>query len=94
MKDIYLRFSDEKEMRKQLLKSGFEDIEGSYYHPEVLVDIVGVVQVPVNPGEPETSYTPLDGYHVNLRVINDDLKLKFLKKYTVTPQSPSRIWAG
>ncbi|MCH2683514.1 hypothetical protein, partial [Leclercia adecarboxylata] len=56
MMDLYLRFADADEMRTQLIAAGFVDDEeqGGLYHPDISLDIVGVITVPaevINPGE-------------------------------------------
>lgn len=100
MKDLYLRFTDAEEMRKQLMVTGFKDDEeqGGLYHPDISLNIVGVITVPgevINPGqENETvKYTNEPGYHVNLRLINDELDLSALDGFTVNPKTPARVWA-
>ena len=100
MKDLYLRFADADEMRMQLIGTGFmvDEEQGCLYHPDINLDIVGVITVPgevINPGqENETvKYTNEPGYHVNLRVINDELDLSALDDFTVNPKTPARVWA-
>ncbi len=100
MKDLYLRFNDADEMRTQLIAVGFVDDEeqGSLYHPNISLDIVGVITVPaevINPGEENEiiKYTTEPGYHVNLRVMNDSLDLSRLNDFMVTPKTPARVWA-
>ena len=66
------------------------------------IDLVGVIYEPT--GEtltddegnewPETA--PLDGYHVNIRLLNDTMRAAVEAidaTYGVTPISPSRVWA-
>ncbi|NYU08012.1 hypothetical protein A8O28_22110 [Enterobacteriaceae bacterium CCUG 67584] len=100
MKDLYLRFNDADEMRMQLISAGFEDNEEQdiLYHPNISLDIVGVITVPaevINPGEENgiIKYTTEPGYHVNLRVMNDSLDLSGLNDFVVTPKTPARVWA-
>ncbi|MGG4731528.1 hypothetical protein [Leclercia adecarboxylata] len=100
MKDLYLRFNDAYQMRTQLIAAGFMDEEerGGLYHPDISLDIVGVIIVPVeviNPGEENEiiKYTPEPGYHVNLRVMNDSLDLSGLNDFVVKPKTPARVWA-
>ncbi|HAW7887471.1 TPA: hypothetical protein JLN09_003851 [Escherichia coli] len=100
MRDLYLRFTDANEMRMQLIAAGFVDDEeqGGLYHPDISLDIVGVITVPVeviNPGEENEiiKYTTEPGYHVNLRVMNDSLDLSGLNDFVVTPKTPARVWA-
>ena len=100
MKDLYLRFTDANEMRTQLIEAGFMDDEkqGGFYHPSVILDIVGVITAPaevINPGEENEiiKYTTEPGYHVNLRVTDDLLELASLDAFAVFPDSPYRVWA-
>lgn len=100
MRDLYLRFNDADEMRTQLIAAGFVDDEeqGGLYHPDISLDIVGVITVPaevINAGEENEviKYTTEPGYHVNLRVMNDSLDLSALNDFVVTPKTPARVWA-
>ncbi|WP_312077633.1 hypothetical protein [Leclercia sp.] len=100
MMDLYLRYADADQMRTQLIAVGFVDDEGQggLYHPDISLDIVGVITVPaevINPGEENEiiKYTTEPGYHVNLRVMNDSLDLSGLSDFVVTPKTPARVWA-
>jgi len=100
MMDLYLLFADATEMRTQLIAAGFVDDngQGGLYHPDISLDIVGVITVPaevINPGEENEiiKYTTEPGYHVNLRVMNDSLDLSGLNDFMVTPKTPARVWA-
>lgn len=100
MMDLYLRFTDANEMRTQLITAGFVDDEeqGGLYHPDISLDIIGVITVPaevINPGEENEiiKYTTEPGYHVNLRVMNDSLDLSGLNDFVVKPKTPARVWA-
>ncbi|WP_347115949.1 hypothetical protein AAHB66_09100 [Leclercia sp. S52] len=100
MKDLYLRFADADEMRTQLFAAGFvvDEEQGSLYHPEVSLDVVGVITVTTeiqNPGKENEviKYASLPGYHVNLRVTDESLVLASLDAFTVFPDSPYRVWA-
>lgn len=100
MRDLYLRFNDANQMRTQLIKAGFVDDEeqGGLYHPDISLDIVGVITVPaevINPGEENEviKYTTEPGYHVNLRVMNNSFDLSVLNDFVVTPKTPARVWA-
>ena len=66
------------------------------------IDLVGVIYEPT--GEtltddegnewPETA--PLDGWHLNIRLLNDTMRAEteaLDAQYGVTPNSPSRVWA-
>jgi len=100
MRDLYLRFNDASEMCAQLMAAGFMDDEGQggLYHPDISLDIVGVISVPaevINPGEENEviKYITEPGYHVNLRVMNDSLDLSGLNDFVVKPKTPARVWA-
>lgn len=100
MMDLYLRFPDANEMRTQLIAAGFvnDEGQGGLYHPDISLDIVGVITVPlevINPGEESEiiKYTTEPGYHVNLRVMNDSLDLSGLNDFVVKPKTPARVWA-
>ncbi|MDH0063167.1 hypothetical protein [Leclercia adecarboxylata] len=100
MRDLYLRFNDADEMCTQIIAAGFVDDEeqGGLYHPDISLDIVGVISVSaevINPGEENEiiKYTTEPGYHVNLRVMNDSLDLSGLNNFVVKPKTPARVWA-
>ncbi|WP_148569000.1 hypothetical protein [Leclercia adecarboxylata] len=100
MRDLYLRFNDADKMRTQLIAAGFVDdeVQGGLYHPDISLDIVGVITVPaevINSGEENEiiKYTTDPGYHVNLRVMNDSLDLSGLNDFVVKPKTPARVWA-
>jgi len=100
MRDLYLRFNDANQMRTQLIAAGFVDDEGQggFYHPDISLDIVGVITVPaevINPGEENEviKYTTEPGYHANLRVMNNSFDFSVLNDFVVTPKTPARVWA-
>ncbi|HCC75065.1 MAG TPA: hypothetical protein DEQ42_04980 [Shigella sp.] len=100
MKDLYLRFNDAAEMRTKLIKAGFvfDEELGSLYHPDISLDIIGIIAVPSeiqNAGEENETiqYANLPGFHVNLRVTDDSLELASLDAFAVFPDSPYRVWA-
>jgi len=94
MKDLYLRFSSDKEAQQQLIAFGFEynEEQGGLYHPDICLDMVGVIIT--STGEADSvNYVTEPGYHVNLRVVNDDLDLSSLNGFAVNPKTPARVWA-
>jgi len=100
MRDLYLRFNDADEMRTQLIGAGFmvDGGQGCLYHPDISLDVVGVITVPgeiINPGQDDEiiKYVNEPGYHANLRVMNDELDLSSLEDFIVTPKTPMRVWA-
>lgn len=94
MKDLYLRFASDGEAKQQLIAFGFQSNEeqGGLYHPVICLDVVGVIATTVGEEEP-FEYIVEPGYHVNLRVIDDELDLSRLNDFVVTPKSPARVWA-
>jgi len=100
MKDLYLRFADAAEMCTQLIELGFavDEEQGCLYHSAISLDAVGVITFTTeieNPGKEYgiIKYETLPGYHVNLRVMNDELDLSPLEKFSVNPKTPVRVWA-
>lgn len=94
MRDLYLRFADADVMRAKLIEAGFvvDEEQGGLYHPDINLDVVGVITTSIGDAE-SVEYVTEPGYHVNLRVINDDLDLSKLDGFVVTPKTPARIWA-
>jgi len=100
MRDIYLRFADADEMRTKLIEAGFvvDEEQGGLYHPDISLDVVGVITVPAeitNLGQENevVKFVAEPGYHVNLRMMKDELDLTLLVDFIVTPKSPARVWA-
>ncbi|MCZ7840648.1 hypothetical protein LRB91_17760 [Leclercia adecarboxylata] len=100
MRDLYLRFNDADQMRKQLIAAGFVDDtgQGGLYHTDISLDVVGVIAAPgeiTNPGQENEVITFINepGYHANLRVMNDELDLSPLHDFVVNPKTPARVWA-
>lgn len=93
MKDIYLRFSNEKEMREQLIKSGFNEVEGEFFLSGVFIDVVGVIYYHQHNDADNPEYIAQPGWHVNLRIIESDITFDELTPFIVEPKSPSRVWA-
>lgn len=94
MKDLYLRFADADEMRAKLIEAGFvaDEEQGGLYHPDISLDVVGVITNSIFDAE-SVEYVTEPGYHVNLRVINDDLDLSKFDGFVVSPKTPARVWA-
>ena len=94
MKDLYLRFADADEMRTQLIEAGFvaDKEQGGLYHPDISLDVVGIITTTIGDTE-SVKYVTEPGYHVNLRVINDDLDLSKLDGFVVSTKTPARVWA-
>ncbi|WP_312330236.1 hypothetical protein [Atlantibacter hermannii] len=93
MKDIYLRFSNEAEMREQLIKSGFGENEGEFFLSGVCLDVVGVIYSQQNNDADNPEYIAQPGWHVNIRIVDSSVNLPDLTHFIVEPNSPSRVWA-
>lgn len=97
MNDIYLKFPSE-EVAKATLEVAPKDPH------KVAIDVIGLIYKAtgntVVSVDPETGdsfespeMAPLDGYHVNVRVIQGDLPEVFSEFVIEPPSSPVRVWA-
>jgi hypothetical protein len=77
--DYYLKFTDEAQA-SQVLKG----YTGS-------VDVIGVIYKPTGGTDDEPVMTAIPGWHVNVRVVDEDPKALLL--FAVTPATPMRAWA-
>lgn len=94
MKDLYLRFKSRDEAILQLIRLGFDNNEeqGGLYHPDISLDLVGtIVRIPNEDAPEEIIFE--DGYHVNLRVLDDNLDISPLEEFIINPKTPIRVWA-
>jgi hypothetical protein len=66
------------------------------------IDLVGVIYEPTGEtltdaeGNEYPATAPLDGWHLNIRLLNDTMRAAVEAidaTYGVTPNSPSRVWA-
>ena len=66
------------------------------------IDVVGVIHKPTgnmltdDEGNEYPEMAPLDGWHLNIRLLNDTMREAaeaLDAAYGVTPNSPSRVWA-
>lgn len=106
MQDYYLKFANEAEAHAVLyrkegvveadLENGIESQPGYDVPLFFNIDHIGTVYKPTgkmlqtDEGEvPEMA--PLDGYHVNVRLVNEDGAA--LEAYKVEPKQPVRMWA-
>lgn len=86
MIDLFLKFKDEASAKEILYtvdsKPKFDNIDtiGTIYKPTGKIDEEG------NP-----IIASLDGWHVNVRVIDEDPTT--IKQYAVIPTVPVRVWA-
>lgn len=94
MRDLYLRFKDANEMRQRFITTGFvADEYGDLSLSGVCVDIIGNIYTTDNPDAEEPVYKAEPGWHVNLRVVNDDLDMTALDEFVIHPATPARVWA-
>jgi len=91
--DYYLKFESEAEAKAVLYR--VEGEEGNEVANYQFVDVIGTIYKPTGKmlkseeGEfPEMA--PLDGYHVNVRLLNDAPELE---PYRVFPENAVRGWA-
>lgn len=98
--DYYLRFSDKATATAILYTTHPEvvDEEGTvvaevYVTPNYAnIDTIGILYAePVSEG---ADPVPLDGWHVNVRIVVGAEDATPLVPYAVLPQHPRRIWAG
>jgi hypothetical protein len=97
----YLKFASQEEWDTKAAEAGYryEDPEtGAVYYSVSpgAIDVVGTIyndtdEVDVE-GEPVPP-TPIDGWHVNVRVRRYDTFPEVLNTYIVEPQTPSRVFA-
>lgn len=100
MTDFYLKFASEEEARSVLytvtpavLNEEGEVVTEEQVKPNYMnIDVLGVIyeRPPVDAGE---DYVPvaLDGYHVNVRVVDGE-DGNALQPFAVVPTQPRRVW--
>lgn len=86
MIDLFLKFTSEAQANSVLYKA---DGEPKYTN----ISVIGLIYKPTgqtdNEGNPVMS--ALDGWHVNLRVIDEEATE--LEQYAIIPTNPVRVWA-
>ena len=97
----YLKFTSEASWDAKAAELGYrhQDPETgvvTYSVTPGAIDVVGVIyndtgEIDVN-GEPVPP-TPVDGWHVNIRLRRYDTFPEVLNTYIVEPQTPSRVFA-
>ena len=102
MTDFYLKFASEEEARTVLytvtpavLNEEGEVVTEEQVKPNYMnIDVLGVIYEPTAEvdagGYPILA--PLDGWHVNVRTINDEDGAA-LESFKVEPKAPRRVWA-
>lgn len=98
MRDLYLRFKDAAEMRLTLLAFGFTEEYDHLLHDAISLDIIGGIPVPeieIVDGLFDDSKSPdyIPGYHVNIRISDEDMDTTILDPFAISPKTPSRVWA-
>lgn len=91
--DFYIKLNSEADLPTAL--SAFYNTDGELvqYTADYAMHIVGIIWKQVN-DTPE--FESLDGYHINIRLINDthraDVEALF-DLYGIEPKTPSCVWA-
>ncbi len=83
MTDLYLSFPDEAAANKVLY--GAEDMPNF-----ANIDTIGVIYKRTGGTDEEPVMTAIPGWHVNVRVVDEDDKT--LQPFAVTPATPMRVW--
>ena len=99
--DFYLKLTNEAAMPTAL--SAFYDEEGEFVGntTDYAIDVVGLLQEPTgatltdDDGMEHPEMVALDGWHVNIRLLNDvvrDAVEALDVSHGVTPDAPKRVW--
>ena len=99
--DFFLKLTSEADMATVL--SSFYDEEGEFVGntADYAIDVVGVLQEPTgatltdDDGMGYSEMSALDGWHVNIRLLNDVMRdaVEALDvSHGVTPDAPKRVW--
>jgi hypothetical protein len=93
--DLYLKFTDEAESRTvlytQVPTEWNEEGEPTAWYSQpnyANIDVIGVIYEPQE--DPEVEPIALEGWHVNVRVIDEDSSS--LEPFVVVPTNPRRVW--
>jgi hypothetical protein len=102
MQDLYLKFPDESTaynlLYEQVPVEFNENDEPTAWEPRqkyLNTDTIGIIYEGGeydSEGEPITPPIALDGWHVNIRLMDHEDGAALLP-YTVTPTQPRRVWA-
>lgn len=102
MTDFYLKFASEEEARSVLytvtpavLNEEGEVVTEEQVKPNYMnIDVLGVIYEPTAEVDADgyPILAPLDGWHVNVRTINDEDGTA-LDPFKVEPKNPRRTWA-
>ena len=83
MNDLYLKFPDEATAQAALY-----DGETPLYRN---IDAIGIIYERTGGTDEEPVMTPIPGWHVNVRLADEDGAA--LEPYAVTVATPVRVWA-
>jgi hypothetical protein len=83
VKDYYLRFQDQQQALEVMQSFTYTDEDG------VFLSTGGHQWAMWEVGE----INGVEGWHINLRVIDQELDVSSLEPYVVTPRQPRVIWA-
>jgi hypothetical protein len=81
--DYYLSFPDEAAAKTVLY--GAEDMPNF-----ANIDTIGIIYKRTGDTDDEPVMTAIPGWHVNVRVVDEDDKA--LQPFAVTPATPMRVW--
>jgi hypothetical protein len=98
--DLYLKFSDEAQANEALYTevptAWDEEGEPTAWEPRANyqnIDVLGILYENQPIPDPENPPTPipLDGWHVNVRVVDGE-DAEALEDYSIQPTLPRRVW--
>ena len=95
MTDYYLKFPDEATSYTIAQNLGIvietpEGIRLDRFNEHYAIDVIGEI---VLPDDSSGQSITLQGWHVNLRIIDDSPLPAELQPYTITVANPYRVWA-
>ena len=103
MTDFYLKFASEEEARTVLytvtpavLSEEGEVVTEEQVKPNYMnIDVLGVIYEPTAEVDADgyPVMAPLDGWHVNVRVIDEDATNLEPFRVEPEPSTPARVWA-
>ena len=104
--DFYIRLPSRNDLHHVfsdfLDDSGDGDVELITHTHSYAIDVVGKIFKPTgnmltdDDGFEYPELAPIDGFHINIRLLNDDRRADFEKideKYGVSPSTLYRVWA-
>lgn len=86
MIDLFLKFPNEAKAKSVLYT---DTLQPKFAH----IDIIGTIYKPTGNVDEEGNaiMAALDGWHVNVRVVDEDPTT--IEQYAVIPTAPVRVWA-